>query len=235
MKNIKDEKYFPAYIIGISILISAILISASVFYNSRIIIAKLGGEGSDVAQAAQGDQNTKVTVKARSDSPMLGNKNAKITMYEFSDFQCPYSKAYFDSTFSQIKKEYVDTGKVKIVYRNLPLPFHVNAQKAAEAGECANRQGKFWEYHDLLFTKAKSDGTGLDTASLKSYASQVGLDNSKFNQCLDNGETTDVIKKDLADAQSAGVTGTPTFVINGQKVVGAQPISNFESIINGIK
>jgi protein-disulfide isomerase len=83
--------------------------------------------------------------------PILGNKNAKVTMVEWSDFQCPYCEQFFTSTLGQIKKEYIDTGKMKLAYREYPLPFHANAEKAAEAAECAHEQGKFWAYHDILF------------------------------------------------------------------------------------
>ena len=239
MKHFKDEKFFSAYVIGASILVGAVLVSASVFYNARIIMNKLNSfSGGDTVQAAQGQAptanngDTVKNVAIRSDSPVLGNKNAKVTMIEYSDFQCPFSKSYFQNSFDQLKKEYVDTGKMKIVFQNFPLPFHINAEKAAEAAECANKQGKFWQYHDLLFTNGQSDGTGLDTASLKSYASQLGLDTQKFNSCLDNGEAVAAVKSDLANAQAVGVQGTPTFLINGVSTVGALPVTSFEQAIN---
>jgi protein-disulfide isomerase len=224
--DIKNDKFFPAYIIGASILIAGILVSATIFYSFRMISSQT--TGINTAQ----DSDKPVNVATRSNAPFIGNKNAKVTLVEFSDFQCPFSKSYFQNTLSQIKKKYVDTGKVKIVFRNLVLPFHQNAQKAAEAGECANKQGKFWEYHDILFTKGQSDGTGLDTTSLKKYAVELSLDTQKFNQCLDNGEAADAVKKDMADAQSAGASGTPTFYINGEQIVGALPFSTFEQTID---
>jgi protein-disulfide isomerase len=159
-------------------------------------------------------------------------------MVEFSDFQCPFCAKFFKETYSQIKSKYIDTGKVKLVFRHYPLPMHQNAQKAAEAAECANRQGKFFEYHDLLFENSQSDGSGLAMEDLKKYADQLGLNKGtlgfgkdKFNQCLDRGEAAETVKKDVSDAQSAGISGTPSFFVNGKKIVGAQPFANFEQAI----
>src|SRR3989344_6054331 len=103
------------------------------------------------------------------DDPYLGNKDAKVVMIEFSDYQCPYCARFEEGAYVDIKKNYIDTGKVKFVYRDFPLSFHENAQKAAEASECADEQGKFWEYHDLLF---KNQGA-LDLISLKKYAADL--------------------------------------------------------------
>lgn len=105
---------------------------------------------------------------------------------------------------------------------------HPNAQKAAEASECADDQGKFWEYHDLLF----ANQSALDVASLKSYAAQLGLDTATFDQCLDGGEKTAEWQKDEEDGTSYGVTGTPAFFINGVQVIGAQPFSVFQQAID---
>ncbi len=115
------------------------------------------------------------------------------------------------------------------MYRDLPLTsIHQYAQEAAEAGECADDQGKFWEYHDLVFANQGA----LDVASLKAYAQQLGLDTTTFNECLDNGEQSAEVQKDAADAQAAGATGTPAFFINGQLVSGAQPFSVFQQVID---
>jgi protein-disulfide isomerase len=121
-------------------------------------------------------------------------------------------------------------GKVKYVQRDFPLPpsMHPNAQKAAEATECADDQGKFWEYHDLLYANQNA----LDVASLKSYAAQLGLDTATFDECLDAGEQTAEVQKDYQDGQSYGVGGTPAFFINGQLVSGAQPFALFQQVID---
>lgn len=237
MTERNHQKLEPSHVIGLSILAGAILISASIFYNTNSMVSKLGGTGGAVAAAgAKQAPSAPVKVNERSDAPVLGKKDAKVTIIEFSDFQCPYCKKFNDNTFAQIKKEYVDTGKAKIVFRHFPLSFHVNAEIAGEAAECANRQGKFWDYHDLLFKNGQADGAGLDSASLKKYAEQVGLNTAKFNSCLDNGETAEIVKKDFADGQAAGTTGTPSFYVNGVQVVGALPFASFSaSIENALK
>jgi protein-disulfide isomerase len=114
------------------------------------------------------------------------------------------------------------------VYRDFPIPSHPNSQKAAEASECANDQGKFWEYQDLIWANQQA----LDVASLKGYAAQLGLDTATFNDCLDSGKKTSEVQKDYQAGQSYGVTGTPTFFINGLKVVGAKSFASFQSLID---
>jgi len=171
-------------------------------------------------------------VNVATGSHIKGDANAKVTIVEFSDFQCPFCKRHVQQTDSQIIKEYVETGKVKIAFRHFPLSFHQNAQKAGEASECAAKQGKFWEMHDVLFEKGQGDGAGLDVASLKQYAVDLKLDTAKFNTCLDNGETASIVQQDFKDGQAAGVSGTPAFFINGKPLVGAQPFSSFKTAID---
>ncbi len=226
-------------IIAASIIVGAILISVSIFYNAKLIIQQnigsslsVQGESQNIqpkpqvpAQQPQGP----VQVAQRKDAPKAGR--GKVVVEEFSDFQCPFCQRFYNDSYKQIKEKYIDTGKITFIFRHFPLPFHQNAQKAHEAAECASRQGKFWPYHDLLFVKMQADGTGLNNADLKQYAKDLGLNASKFNSCLDNGETAEIVKKDLADGQAAGVSGTPTVFVNGQKIVGAQPFSSFEQAI----
>lgn len=168
--------------------------------------------------------------------PLLGNKNAKVTLVEFSDLQCPFCKRFFDDTLPQLKKEYIDTGKVKFAFRHYPLTqIHPNAMKAHSASECANEQGKFWDYHDLLF-KNQELWSNLDNASavskLKSYAAELGLSTSQFNSCLDSDKYKANIDKDLADGTAAGVNGTPTTFVNGQSLVGAVPYTTIKTLID---
>src|SRR4029079_1033526 len=132
----------------------------------------------------------------------------------------------------QIKAEYIDTGKGDYIFRHFPLSIHVNAQISAVAAECANEQDKFWAYHDLLYKNGKADGTGLAAGDLKKYADQLGLNTglfgfgyNKFNQCFDGNTTLQTVKDDQAEGTKVGVTGTPTFYINGKQIVGAQPYS----------
>jgi protein-disulfide isomerase len=173
-----------------------------------------------------------IKVADRANEPTIGNKSAKVTVVEFADFQCPYCKNFFSQSFSTLKTKYIDTGKIKYVFRHFPLPFHQNAEIAAEAGECANQQGKFWQYNDVLYTKGNGDGTGLASADLKKYASDLGLNTGTFNQCLDSNATASIVKADLAEGTKDGVTGTPAFYINGVQILGAQPTSIFEQAID---
>src|SRR3989344_6120600 len=139
------------------------------------------------------------------DDPYLGKKDAPLVMVEFSDFQCPFCARFRQQAFDQIKQQYVDTGKVKFVYRDFPLEsIHPTARKAAEASECADEQGKFWEYHDKIF----EDQTALSLDSLKQWAKDLGLDANKFNTCLDSNKYADEVTKDLDDATKSGGRGT---------------------------
>lgn len=160
------------------------------------------------------------------EDPILGSSEASITMVEFSDFECPYCGIYSKETFPQIKKEYVDTGKVKLIFKNFPLPSHRKAQKAAEAGECAFEQGKFWEYKEKLFEEQEN----LAVKDLKQYARDLGLESEKFNKCLDSGRYKKEVKQDYEEGLEKRIRGTPTFFIGSEAVFGAQPFSEFQKI-----
>lgn len=167
--------------------------------------------------------------------PTLGKQNAKVTMIEFSDFQCPYCKRFYDETFRQLKKDYIDTGKVRFAFRHLPLDIHPLAPKAAEASECANDQKKFWEYHSALFEKFDSwVSETADTAPTKltEFAGDIGLNTEQFSECLSSGKYTQKVTQDKAVGEGAGATGTPTFFINGQKLVGAFHYQTFKTILD---
>ena len=169
----------------------------------------------------------KVKVSADDDA-FKGDKNAPVTIIEFSDYECPFCTRFYTQTLAQIQKEYIDTGKVKFVYRDFPLGFHQNAQKAAEAAECAGEQDKYFDMHDKLFENGVTGGV----ASFKQFAGQIGLNQGDFDNCLDSGEMADEVKKDMADGQSYGVQGTPAFFVNGKLISGAQPFSAFQQAID---
>jgi protein-disulfide isomerase len=152
------------------------------------------------------------------------NENAKVTIVEFSDFECPYCGKAYD-VLKQVLATYGN--KIELVYKHFPLSFHPNAQKASEASECAKDQNKFWEYHDKLFENQRA----LDVNSLKRYASELGLNIEKFNACLDSGEKAPIVQEDFNEGKNRGVTGTPTFFINDKMLVGAQPFEAFKQLI----
>jgi protein-disulfide isomerase len=157
--------------------------------------------------------------------PAKGSTSAPIEIVEFSDFQCPFCQRAFP-TVQQVLAKYGD--KVHFVYRHFPLSIHPNARGAAEAAACANKQGKFWQYHDLLF----SDPTKLSEADLKAHAASIGLDTTAFNACVDGRQTSPEVDKDMKDAEGLGVTGTPAFFINGRSLEGAQPVEAFTQLID---
>jgi protein-disulfide isomerase len=142
-------------------------------------------------------------------SPYRGDKGAKVTVVEFTDYQCPFCSRHFRQTWPQLEQEYVKTGKVKLVLRDLPLDFHPQAFKAAEATHCAAEQGKYWEMHDRLF----ADQRALGRKDLSAHAQALGLDTVAFDACVDSGKAAGRIRKDMADSEMAGARGTPIFYI----------------------
>lgn len=162
--------------------------------------------------------------------PMMGEEDAEITIIEFSDFECPFCSRAANGPVKEVIKNYVDTGKAKLYFINYPLGFHQYAQVAAEASECANEQGKFWEMHDKIFENQAS----LSDTSLTNWAKEIKLDMNMFNGCMNDGKYAEEVQKDMAVAQAVGVQGTPSFLINGQLIVGAQPFEAFKQILDAV-
>jgi len=213
--------------------------------TTRIAGTQAGGTQAGNPQAAAQPQQPTKGVVTVDDDPVLGDKNAPITIVEFSDYECPFCKRHFDETLPQLVKNYVDTGKVKIVYRDFPLSFHdPMATKEAVAANCAREQGgdkKYFEFHDEIFKRTTSNGNGLNDEKIQTIAKDLGLNTGKFSTCLSNQAQADEVKKDIADGTAAGASGTPTFVIgkttsngevDGDLVVGAQPFAAFQAVID---
>jgi protein-disulfide isomerase len=176
------------------------------------------------------------------DDPSWGPEDAPVTIVEFSEFLCPYCQRFAVETLPLIEDAY--EGKVRYVYRDF-IVHGETSLKISEAAECADDQDKFWEYHDKLWEEyntlvahyqavSEQPETGMDdlATSLKGYASDLGLDTATFNDCLDTGKNTAEVQKDSQDARAYGVSGTPSFFINGQLVVGAQPFESFKAVID---
>ncbi len=161
------------------------------------------------------------------DDPMLGNPSAKVVIIEFGDFQCPYCKKFATETLPKLIENYGD--KILFVYRDFPLEFHQLAFNASIAADCAREQGRFWEYHDILFERQSEWAS--NASKFLDYAKELNLNVSKFKACLESGKYADEVEKDFLDGLHAGVEGTPTFFINGRKVVGALPYETFAEII----
>lgn len=168
--------------------------------------------------------------------PVLGQEDAPVTIVEFSDFQCPFCRRFYTDAYQQLKKEYIDTGKVKLYFRHYPLDFHPMAVPSALAAECANDQDKFWEMHDKLYDEQEKKGSGTTIEytndDIKAWATDLGLEMTSFNTCFDSKKYEDRVTKDTADGSAAGVSGTPAFFIEGTELIGAQPFEAFKTIID---
>lgn len=220
------------YALSTAIVIASVILSFSLIYTGSLLTGRFAGvqtgneqQPQQPSQAQPQQQGQQAWVSVDDDPVMKTNANAPVTIIEFAEFQCPFCGRFARDTFPKIKTNYIDTGKVKFVFRDFVV--HSTAHLAAEASECAHEQGKFWEYHDVLFNNQGS----LDSDSLKKYASDIGLDTAKFNSCLDSGKYKSEVDKDISDGRSYGVRGTPTFFINGEKLVGAQPYETFRQAI----
>ena len=213
-------------LVAITLVLAGINLFATMNLSSKV--DSIGTAPSGAQPTAPTAPPARVEGASADDDPVKGNNNAKVTIIEFSDFECPFCARFYSDTLKQIETEYIDTGKVKLVYRDFPLSFHANAQKAAEASECADDQKKFWEMHNMLFEKGVVGGV----VTFKQYAVDLGLDADKFNKCLDSGEKATEIQNDMKEGQSYGISGTPGFLVNGVRIVGAQPFSAFKAVID---
>lgn len=221
----------------------AILLAALIVSGSILSVGKNSFSGAPentavaptTGQPSGNPTPTEPVDVSADDDAFLGKKDAPVTIVEFSDFQCPFCRNFAKDTLPQLKKEYIDTGKARLVYRDFPLSFHPGAIPAAQGAECAKEQGKFWEMHDTLFAEQGKQGTGtiqFTVDDIKKWAVQSGVNATKFNQCLDSGKYKQEVEKDMADGTAAGVSGTPSTFINGRIVVGAQPFSALKVIID---
>jgi len=183
-------------------------------------------KNNDAAKAVPtGDSGTKVDIKIEKDDHIRGNKNAKITIVEYSDIQCPFCSRYHD-TMLQVMKNYPN--QVRWVFRHFPLEsIHPMAKKAAEATECADEQGKFWEYADKLYANQGS----LSNEYFSTLAKELGLNTGKFDSCLSSGKMAGKVSADLQQGQTLGIKGTPGGFINGKSIPGAVPYATLETMI----
>ena len=161
--------------------------------------------------------------------PSLGSAGAPVTVIEFSDFQCSFCKRFWAETLPKLKEAYINTGKARFVYRHFAI-LGKHSEQAALASECAAEQGKFWEYHDQLFKN--QGGLAFTEAKLKQYARDIGLNTGAFGTCLGNGKYKEKVERETAAAANLGGRGTPFFVVNQRPLVGAQPYSVFQKMID---
>ncbi|MDH5597211.1 MAG: DsbA family protein [Candidatus Peregrinibacteria bacterium] len=235
-----------------AILAAAIIVAGSMTYLGLQMRSSGGGDMQEQIDAgieayikkqqeeaakAQAEANKPIVVQGdySDDDAVLGDPDAPVTIIEWSDYECPFCKRFVTQTLPQIKENYIETGKVKFIYRDFPLGFHDPlATEQAMAAECAREQGGdeiYFAYHDLIFETTRGNGRGMEKEGLYSFASELGLNESEFADCLDSEKYKDEVAKDMEDGESIGVRGTPAFLINGTMVSGAQPFAAFEQVI----
>jgi len=203
----------------------------------RRVLEKIEQQG--LAQPAQRPETPKTASVSIGEEPtQLGAADAPVTVVEFTDYQCPFCKRFVQTTFPLLQRDYINTGKVRWIVRDLPLGFHANANKAALAAHCAGDQGKYWEMRDILFR----NNANLGIEQLPGYAREIGLDGNAFDACLSSERHQARIDQSSREANQIRVTGTPSFIIgktagdtvSGQLVIGAQPTAVFTAEIQRV-
>ncbi len=178
-----------------------------------------------------GNEGAKNLVSA-DDDPFKGEANASVTMVEFGNYNCVFCAKFNKEILPQLQEKYIDTGKVRFVFRDFPSTKYKYSFKAAEASECADEQGKFWEYHDMLFENT----TNMTPQRFAEIGKELSLNATQFDDCLNSGEKSREVQKDVQDGLSYAVDGAPTFFVNGKILEGPQPYHVFEKVIeDGLK
>ena len=223
----------PSLVIG-AVISAVVLIVVFVGFDSVTNQPELVMEPTPTIQQAG---PSKITVETFLDngSPMLGNPNAPITLIEFGDYQCHFCNVFFHTTEDDILKKYVETGKVRMIFKdyNIIGPDSINASHGAH---CANDQGLFWEYHDILYSNWTGENNGwASSENLTKFAQEIGLDMTKWSECMSAGTHSQTILASNEDARSLELTGTPAFFVIGPdgkttKLFGAQPFETFEQV-----
>jgi protein-disulfide isomerase len=192
-----------------------------------------------LAQQGRGKPaNLKTAQVSTLGNPILGDLKAPVTLVEFTDYQCPYCQNFYSKAYKKLKTQYIDTGKLRLVLRDLPLPKHLYAKTAAISTHCAGEQDKFWQMHDALF-EAKGK---INQAEILGYAKSIGLDTSSFKSCLTSGRHDKDIEQDVIEAKLAGIRGTPSFVlgrttdnlVDGTLLRGTRPFVTFKDEIESL-
>ncbi|MBI2612317.1 DsbA family protein [Candidatus Kaiserbacteria bacterium] len=198
--------------------------------GTLIALAVIASAGSGATGSPHAGNSAPVEVPLSPDDPVLGNADAPVTIIAFEDFECPFCARFTAEAEQLLIQNEIKEGLARIVWKDFPLSIHSRARLAHEAARCAQEQGKFWEYHDLLF----GNQDRLGKADLKAYAKALGLDATAFDSCLDSGKYRALVQKGINEGTRAGVSGTPSFVINGTLVSGALPYEAFSDVIRQI-
>ncbi|WP_245867422.1 DsbA family protein [Candidatus Nitrosotalea bavarica] len=227
--------HLPSIGIGVGVVIAVVVIVFFMFgqgtQKQTVSLPPIQTQGQGNATTGQAS----IHLLIDNTSPILGSKNAPITMIEFGDYQCFYCHQFYNSTEPDIVKNYINTGKVRMVFKDFTI-IGQDSVNAAHASHCAQEQGKFWDYHDALYNNWAGENTGWASSdNLLKFAKQVGLDPNMFNQCMTQSKYISVVEGSLSNAKDLGLTGTPDFFIilpdhTVTKVVGAQPFQVFDNI-----
>jgi protein-disulfide isomerase len=226
-------------------MIVSIVLGAIVLLGLGFLLGNVGTQNTQTG-SGRGTQtapsfNTNDLLKGA--AGVLGKNSAPVVLIEYSDFQCPFCRAWFESSKEQLIKEYVESGKVQFMYKDLPLSFHLMAMPYAIAARCAGEQGKFWEMHDKIFSEQAKLGQGTITSltadDIKKWASELGLNTDSFNSCLGSNKFSSQISANSSEATSLGINGTPSFFIgkrggSGTIVEGAVPYSTLKQSIESM-
>ncbi|MGH7245706.1 MAG: DsbA family protein [Candidatus Levyibacteriota bacterium] len=237
-KNLKripmPKSYTPVLVF--LLIIAAFLIG--MLFTKIQYLEKNSATTGYTAPSQQGQGQAAVTPGAKVNVadghfPVLGKKGAPIQIVEFADLRCPFCDSFFKDTEPQIIKQYVDTGKATFAFRGFAF-LGPASTVAANAAECANEQGKFWAFHDYMYQNQpdESDTSMYNTDSLTTIAQNMGMNADQFRTCLSNNKYNNNVNNDYNDGTKAGVSGTPTTFVNGQAVVGAEPFSAFQTLID---
>jgi protein-disulfide isomerase len=225
----------PSLGIGAGIAIVSII---SVFFAISVIDNDSELQFEEKAPSPDSNQPAlSLSIFTANASPFLGDENAPITLVEFGDYQCFFCNKFFHETETNIIKNYVETGKVKIIFKDFTI-IGPDSISAAQATHCANDQGKFWEFHDELYNNWNGENNGwASVEQLKQFANNIDLDSKKFNECLDSNKYANFVASSNNDARTLGLTGTPAFFVIGPdnqitKVGGAQPFDVFQRIFD---
>lgn len=188
---------------------------------------------SDVGNATQQSADAQIAAAVARTRHFMGDPNAPVTIIEFADFQCPFCGRFASGAGRQIDLLYIQTGKARLGYQHFAF-LGQESFWAAEASECANDQDAFWPYHDFLFASQNGENQGaFNKDNLKNFAASLNLDTATFNACLDSGKYTELVQTESNAARVLGVRSTPTFLVNGQPLIGAQPFDVFQPLIEG--
>jgi protein-disulfide isomerase len=222
----KKDSFLSAYIIGASILVGCLLVSATLVYLFR----SYRGEGAVVAEKAPAGAVAKIALA--DDVPFLGNPKAKVVVVEYADYRCPFCEKFYTDVMPILKEKYIDTGKIKFVYQDFAF-LGPDSLSAGEATHCAGDQGAFWQFHDYIFNNFGGESSDwASKANQKKNAQTLGLNTTQFNNCMDSGKYSQRVKDQTTKGASYGVTGTPTVFVNGKALVGALPAQEFVNAID---